>query len=67
MSATTDRHLSSFEEVFPDRETMSRLRDASPTLFATASEFWRVPLEADHLSPRLCELLFWPCTPRLRQ
>lgn len=57
VSATTDRQLSSFEEVFPDRAAASRLRDAAPTLFATASEFWRVPLEAGYLSPRLCELL----------
>ena len=57
MNAVSENRLSSFENMVGDAEAVDALRSASPTFAAAASEFWRVPLEGGHLSPRMCELV----------
>src|SRR5690349_10088877 len=52
-----DSRLSAFDAVVADGAVASRLRDVSHSAYTAASEFWRVPLEAEHLTPRMCELI----------
>jgi alkylhydroperoxidase/carboxymuconolactone decarboxylase family protein YurZ len=55
-SPSTDRDLASLDAVFSDVAVATSLRGASPSSFTAASEFWRVPLEAGHLTSRMTEL-----------
>jgi len=49
--------LASFEAVLADAAVVTSLQAASPALFAAASNFWRAPMEAEGLGPRMKELV----------
>ena len=57
MSPSAGRDLASLEDVVSEVADVGALRAASPSAFAAASEFWRVPLAGDHLTPRMKELV----------
>jgi alkylhydroperoxidase/carboxymuconolactone decarboxylase family protein YurZ len=57
MSTTISWDPTSFESVIGDTAAIEALRRVSPTALSVASEFWRVPTAAPHLSSRMKELI----------
>jgi alkylhydroperoxidase/carboxymuconolactone decarboxylase family protein YurZ len=51
--------LTSFEALFSSAEVARAMRAVSPTSFDVATEFWRVPMAAKHLTPRMKELIYF--------
>jgi alkylhydroperoxidase/carboxymuconolactone decarboxylase family protein YurZ len=51
--------LASFEWLFGSKSIADAARKVSPTSYSAAAEFWRVPLAAPHLSPRMKELILF--------
>jgi alkylhydroperoxidase/carboxymuconolactone decarboxylase family protein YurZ len=51
--------LASFECLFSSKSVAEAIRKVSPTSYSAAAEFWRVPLSAPHLSPRMKELILF--------
>jgi alkylhydroperoxidase/carboxymuconolactone decarboxylase family protein YurZ len=48
--------LTSLAALFSSPAAMRGIQEVSPSAFKVASEFWRVPLESRHLTPRMKEL-----------
>ena len=54
-----DLDLTSFRSLFSDPAVADGMRGISQTAFDTAAECWRVPLAAEHLTPRMKELIYF--------
>ena len=54
-----DFHPGDFGALFSAREVADRMAAVLPDCHRAAAEFWRVPLEAPHLSPRMKELVLF--------
>lgn len=59
MDVTKDRDPDSFAALIADDDVTNVLRAASPTSFDAASGFWRVAGAAEHLTPRMRELVLF--------
>jgi alkylhydroperoxidase/carboxymuconolactone decarboxylase family protein YurZ len=59
MDVNKDRDPASLAALIADDDVTSVLREASPTSFDAASEFWRVAGSAGHLTPRMRELVLF--------
>ncbi|MCR2811387.1 MULTISPECIES: carboxymuconolactone decarboxylase family protein [unclassified Microbacterium] len=57
MSNSTYADLGSFAEAIGGDGAVDALRRASETSLASSSQYWRVPMEGRHLTPRMKELL----------
>ena len=51
--------LTSFDVLFSSPKVAEAMRAVSPTSYAVAAEFWRVPFAGKHLTPRMKELIFF--------
>jgi alkylhydroperoxidase/carboxymuconolactone decarboxylase family protein YurZ len=56
-SHKTEAAHAEFDAVIADQRVVTGLRETAPSSYATASEFWRVPMSATHLSERMKELV----------
>ena len=57
MTVSNESGQASVTDLTRDEEVSEVLRRISPTAFEAASDFWRVPISGEHLSPRMRELL----------
>jgi alkylhydroperoxidase/carboxymuconolactone decarboxylase family protein YurZ len=49
--------LTELQSVFADPAVPAYLEQITPEAFATASNFWRIPMESAHITPRMKELV----------
>lgn len=52
-----DMDLSNFEELFSSPTVVNSVRTASKNAFEASADFWRVPFESKHLTPKMKELI----------
>lgn len=57
MSSSSKTDFTSFAAALPTDAVAGRLRATAPAAYAVASEFWRVPMAAEHLGARMKELI----------
>ena len=53
----SSKDLGALDELFSDPALARQVREVSPSSYETVAEFWRAPLAAQHLTPRMKELI----------
>src|SRR5690349_15016400 len=56
MTSPPERDLASLNDAFTDPHIPRMLEHLTPQVFRAASQYWRAPLEQEHLTPRMREL-----------